>query len=253
MSLLPSYRIGMIVPSSNTCLEPVTTRLLAGRDDVGIHCARLGVTRIAIDGDSDGQFDAQPMIDAAVQLADARVDLVVWNGTAGTWLGYDHDRDLCARIEQQTGIPATTSALALLDGLRALSATRVGLAVPYTPDVADEIASRLTAEGFEVTRVAALGLSENFAFATLSREQVASMLHDSTTPDTDAVAVVCTNVAAAEVAAGFEVEHGVPVCDSVAVTLWHALHLVGAPAGLPGWGRLYDAGAGPVREPVKEA
>jgi maleate isomerase len=253
VSLLPSYRIGMIVPSSNTCLEPVTTRLLAGRDDVGIHAARLGVTRIAIDGDSDDQFDAQPMLDAAVQLADARVDLVVWNGTAGTWLGYEHDRDLCARIQEQTGIPATTSALALLEGLRALSAKRVGLAVPYTHDVADQIARGLANEGFEVTRVAALGLEENFAFATLSHDQVVQMLRDSTTPDTDAVAVVCTNVAAAEVSPRFEAEHDVPVCDSVAVTLWHALHLVGAPAELPGWGRLYDVGARSDREPVKEA
>jgi len=240
MSLLPTVRIGMIVPSSNTCLEPITTRLLAGRDDVGIHCARLGVTRIAVDGDSDGQFDAQPMIDVARQLSDAHVDLIVWNGTAGTWLGYDHDRDICSRIQEDTGIPATTSALALLEGLGELGARRVGLAVPYTRDVADEIAGRLVDEGFEVTAIAAGGLEENFAFARLSREQVHGMLRDSAVPETDAVAVVCTNVAAAVVSPGFEAEHGVPVCDSVAVTLWHALRLVGASAELPGWGRLYD-------------
>jgi len=253
MSLLPTVRIGMIVPSSNTCLEPVTTKLLAGRDDVGIHAARLGVTRIAIDGDSDGQFDAQPMIDVARQLADAHVDLVVWNGTAGTWLGYDHDREICARIQEDTGVPATTSALALLEGLRALGARKVGLAVPYTADVADQIAEGLVGEGFEVSGVAALGLEENFAFARLSREQVTGMLHDSSTSETDAVAVVCTNVAAAEVAPEFEAERGVPVCDSVAVTLWQALRLVGAPAELPGWGRLYDGSPRSSSSSVKEA
>jgi maleate isomerase len=240
MNLLPAKRIGMIVPSSNTCLEPVTARLLAGRDDVAVHCARLGVTRIAIDDDSDDQFGAGAMLDAARQLADARVDLVVWNGTAGTWLGLDHDRDLCAKIEAETGIPATTSALALHAALQHLGAHAVGLAVPYTDDVAEQIVRSLTAEGYQVPAVAALGLEENFAFATITEEQVAGMLRDSSGPGTDAIAVVCTNVAAAGIGARLEDELGAPVVDSVAVTLWHALRLVGASGALPGWGRLYQ-------------
>ena len=63
-SVTPSerpVRIGMIVPSSNTCLEPVSYRLLAGRDDVTIHSARIPVTRIALDGGSDRQVDAAGM------------------------------------------------------------------------------------------------------------------------------------------------------------------------------------------------
>lgn len=240
MSLLPAVRIGMIVPSSNTCLEPVTARLLAGRDDVAIHCSRLGVTRIAMDASSDDQFDARAMLDAARQLADARVDLLVWNGTAGTWLGFDRDRALCALLESETGIPATTSALALLAALQRLHAHNVGLAVPYTQDVADKIVACLTGEGFKVGAVAALGLEENFAFATLTEDQVATMLQQSNRPDIDAIAVVCTNVAGAHVGAQLEEALGATVCDSVAVTLWHALRLVGAPAALPGWGFLYQ-------------
>ncbi|HCB59657.1 MAG TPA: Asp/Glu racemase, partial [Arthrobacter bacterium] len=51
-------RIGMIVPSSNTCLEPQSYRILGDRDDVTIHFARIPVTRIALDKSSDKQFDA---------------------------------------------------------------------------------------------------------------------------------------------------------------------------------------------------
>lgn len=40
-------RIGMIVPSSNTCLEPQTYRILGPREDVTVHSARISVTRIA--------------------------------------------------------------------------------------------------------------------------------------------------------------------------------------------------------------
>ena len=54
-------RIGMIVPSSNTCLEPQSYRILGDRDDVTIHFARIPVTRIALDKSSDKQFDAAVM------------------------------------------------------------------------------------------------------------------------------------------------------------------------------------------------
>ena len=50
-------RIGMIVPSSNTCLEPQTYRILGGRTDVTVHFTRIPVTRIALDNSSDRQFD----------------------------------------------------------------------------------------------------------------------------------------------------------------------------------------------------
>ena len=42
-------RVGMITPSSNSVLEPVTAAMLAGCSDVTAHFARLRVTEIALD------------------------------------------------------------------------------------------------------------------------------------------------------------------------------------------------------------
>ena len=108
-------RIGMIVPSSNTCLEPMTYRMLGDRQDVTVHSARIPVTRIALDGDSDRQFDTATMLAAAELLATADVDVIAWNGTSGSWLGPDHDREVTEAITRHTGILATTSTLAYLD------------------------------------------------------------------------------------------------------------------------------------------
>lgn len=236
--MLPRNRVGMIIPSSNTCLEVVNSRLLAGRTDVGMHVARLGVTRITLDRESNDQFGSSAMIAAALQLVDAHVDLVVWNGTAGTWLGFDHDRELCTRVEDAIGVPVTTSALALLESLRYLRVQRLGLAVPYTEDVAAQIISEFATSGIEVVGVRALGIEENFAFARLTAEQIVEMVRDAATPDAEAVAVVCTNVPAAGLVPGLEDELRIPICDSVAVTLWHALRALGVDAAIPGWGQL---------------
>lgn len=243
-------RIGMITPSSNTCLEPTTYRLLAGRDDVTVHFARLPVTRIALDGGSDAQFAAEPMAEAARQLADAQVDVVVWNGTSGSWLGLDHDRRIAHALTEAAGVPATTSTLALLEACRVYGVTRLGLATPYTPDVNARIVEEYARHGITVVAESHLGIEDNEAFARVPEETVAGQLREvGSAADgaldgeaAHAVAVLCTNVYGAHLAAGLEAELGVPVLDSVAVTLWDALCLAGADRGVDGAGTLLRDG-----------
>ena len=50
-------RLGMLTPSSNTVLEPVTTAMLAGLPEVSVHFSRFRVTEIALSADSLAQFD----------------------------------------------------------------------------------------------------------------------------------------------------------------------------------------------------
>ncbi|MDQ8708024.1 GAF domain-containing protein [Streptomyces sp. LHD-70] len=243
-------RIGMLTPSSNTCLEPVTYDLLHGTGAATAHFARVPVTRIALDSGADAQFDPAPMLAAALQLADAKVDVIAWNGTSGSWLGVDRDRALCESITAETGIPATTSTLALLDACAAYGVTRLGLAVPYTRDVAERIVQAYAKEGLACTLAEPLGISENEAFARVPEADVARQV-EAAAEDTHAVAVVCTNVYGARPAADLEPALDIPVFDSVAATLWKALDLAGAHPALRGHGGLLRSGS--LRARVQEA
>ena len=104
--------LGMLTPSSNTALEPLTSAMVAGLPEVSAHFARFRVTEISLRSQALGQFDIEPILEAARLLADARVDVIAWNGTSSGWLGFDTDEALCARITAETGIPACTSVLA---------------------------------------------------------------------------------------------------------------------------------------------
>lgn len=237
------FGVGMLTPSSNTSLEPVTARILTGaREPAAMHASRVPVTRIALDGAATTQFQVEPMVTAARLLADADVDVIVWNGTAGSWLGVDHDRTLVAAIEKATGIRATTSTFALLDACRAFGVTRLGLAVPYTTDVTERIAARYAEHGVDCVSTASLGLSKNTDFAAASEARIRRLIEDAAAGDVHAVAVVCTNVYAAPYVADLEARLGVPVFDSVTATLWHALRVGGAPSAIPGWGELMATG-----------
>ncbi|MBD0859671.1 Asp/Glu racemase [Gordonia sp. zg691] len=230
-------RIGMIVPSSNTTLEGTTTRLLAGRDDVTFVSTRIPVQAITADG-SGARFDADVMVAAAGLLADAKVDVIVWNGTAGSWLGVDHDRAVCDAITSQTGLPATTSTLAILQACNDFGVTRLAIATPYTADVVERIIAEYERHGITTTAHADWGLTENYRFAARPREDVEALLLEAcASGDPHAVALICTNVDGAVVSEAVEAKIGIPVIDSIAATLWWAMEVAGAPdASIQGWG-----------------
>lgn len=233
--------IGMLTPSSNTVLEPVTALMLADcYPRVTAHFARFRVTTISLEAASLGQFDEGPILTAADLLADARVDIVVWNGTSASWLGFEHDEALCRAITARTGIPATSAILGLNDLLARCGARRIGLVTPYSSDVQARIVENYRAAGIEVVTERHLGFTDNFSFAEVGEETIADMCRETVAARPDAVVVLCTNMRGGLVAPEIEAELEVPILDSVAFTLWKALDVIGAESGLlRRWGILY--------------
>ena len=235
-----AVRIGMITPSSNTVLEPVTAAMLAGVAHVTAHFARFKVTEIALSEHSVGQFDDSEILRAADLLADARVDVIAWNGTSASWLGLERDERLVERIEAATGIKACTCVLAFREVLECTGILRIGLVTPYTGDVQDRIKICWSACGLPVHAERHLGICDNFAFAQVTEPQIDAMIRTVVHDKAQAVAIVCTNLNGARLAARLEVELGVPIYDSVAVTLWKSLQIAGvSPDLIRGWGRLF--------------
>src|SRR3984957_8964018 len=125
-------RLGMLTPSSNTALEPITSAMLACVEGVSVHFSRFKVTEIALSEAATRQFDHGEILRAAELLAHAKVDVIAWNGTSASWLGFDRDERLCERITEATGIRVRTTVLAYRDLFRQLAKARIGLVTPYT-------------------------------------------------------------------------------------------------------------------------
>jgi maleate isomerase len=233
-------RLGMITPSSNSVLEPVTAAMLAATPAVTAHFSRLRVTEIALDAPALGQFDAGHMLPAAELLADAKVDAIAWNGTSASWLGIERDTCLCTVITERTGIPATTSTLACLEAIKCGEAKRVGLVSPYTADVQTRIRDVWGRAGVACRAERHLGIRDNFAFGTVDAQPVADMIRAVAAEGCDAIVILCTNLNGAGIAAALERELDVLILDSVVVTLWQSLRIVRADCGgLGNWGRLF--------------
>ena len=236
-----AIRLGMLTPSSNTVLEPMTTRILAGLPEVTAHFSRFRVTQIGLDANAMDQFDERPMLAAAELLADAKVDVITWNGTSAGWRGLDSDRRLCARILETTGVKATTSVLGMFDLLRRRAESRIGLVTPYTQDVQRAIVEGFAREGITIVSERHCGLRDNFSFSQVEPSELTDMIGVVAADRPDAVVVLCTNLAAAPLVDALEARLDIAIYDSIATAVHAALSTAGVdPSSVKGFGRLFE-------------
>ena len=233
-------RLGILTPSSNTVLEPLSAEIIRGLAGATVHFSRFPVTEIALTPGALAQFDDAAVLRAAELLAHARVDVIAWSGTSASWLGFEADAALCARIQAATGVPATTSILALNDALARTGVRRLGLVTPYRGDVQARIVANYAGLHIDCVAERHLDLQDNFSFANVSAAQLDGMVREVAAARPDAIAVVCTNLRGAPLVAEWEAALGIPVYDSVATALWGGLGIAGAnAAAIKGWGGLF--------------
>lgn len=233
-------RLGVLTPSSNTALEPLTSAIVQQLPDCSAHFSRFRVTEISLAEQALGQFDDSKILAAAELLADAKVDVIGWSGTAAGWMGFDADRLLCERIRTRTGIPATTAVLALNELLALKRIERLALVTPYTPDVQQKIVDNYRNGGVEIVAERHLGICVNHDFALVEPAQLAAMIREVAGASPQAITTFCTNLRAAQLATSVEGELGIPLLDTVSTAVWGMLRAAGAsPAQIRGWGRLF--------------
>ncbi len=243
--MVRKVRLGVIVPSSNTALEPLTQAMIASIQepdlDVSVHFSRIRVTQISLSADSDAQFKLDAMLEAALLLADAKVDVIGWSGTSAGWLGFEMDERLCKAIEQTTSIPATTSTFGLNRALERIGANQLGLVTPYTAEMNDAIRANYAGIGIEIPtpQEQHIGISDNVKVAEIDDNTLDRMVDTVVHEGASVLTTYCTNLSAAQRVAHWEMAYDVTVLDSVSAVVWDMLCItVERPGLVKGWGRM---------------
>ncbi|WP_207953061.1 maleate cis-trans isomerase family protein [Paenibacillus agricola] len=235
-------KLGMLTPSSNTVLEPITCSILRGVPGVAAHFSRFKVTEVSLTSSAASQFSIEPMLQAALLLADAQVDVIAYNGTSGGWLGFDYDRRLCEKITQETGIPATTSVLALNELFSVFQVKQFGLVSPSGQAIAERIIENYSQLGLQCVDYACSGISNNYACANVDEESIKGMVRSVALSGAKAITTFGTNLWSAQLAEELERELDILVLDTISVVVWKCLHMAGiSPQSISGWGKLFAA------------
>ena len=234
-----ALRLGMILPSSNTVVEPVCNAMVAdlpvdltaGLPTVSVHFSRFALTAVQVENPAAAYYDSGALLGAAMLLADARCHVITWNGSAGGLAGFERDRQLCREIESATGIPATTASLSILNEFKRARVRRFAMVTLNTPELNRTIIANFGGEGFEcVTSTSRTGIADNFAMAEVPPAEIAASAVAclDASGGADALIIYGTNTQGAPVARTLQEKLGIPVLDSVAWGVFGALLQAGA-------------------------
>ncbi len=204
--------IGVVLPSSNRTVERVAHAFLKSRPGVDV-C----VARVPYGGHPASGYDLESFRCAAALLRDARPDVVLWNATRGALLGFDPDRALCAMLEDMLGVPATTTSLATLETLRAAGSRRIGLIAQGDRNECDKLIDTFGKEGVTVVESSALGISDNFAAAAVTSEELEKVAFDICQKSApDCIIVWSTNLGGHSLSMG-QTRLRTPILDSATI------------------------------------
>lgn len=187
------------------------------------------------------------IVPAADKLAAEGVDAISLFGTSLTFYrGPQFNEDIQNEVRKRTGLPVSSMSTAIVDGLRAVGATRVAVTTAYTKVVNDKLKELLEFHGFEVGSLESFGITEFGGGASRKTEaeiiELADRAHDKA-PHADAILISCGGLRTLGVAKPLENKHGLPVVSSTPAAFWAAVRLIGQSGQVSGFGRFLE-GAG---------
>ena len=232
-------RIGISVPCLNTTTEPEFNLLAANIPGISIHSARmhLGMGDVLTKQDLL-DMHAIAIKEAIPELGHARVDLIVYACTSGSFAGgSEWDQEIIDAIQQETSIPATTTSTAVLQALQTLGIQRVALGTPYNEDITALGKKFLEDEGFEVVNSIAMDYLDRILAG--DKPSLAYELgRQVDTKEADGVFISCTQFPTLTVIGELEADLGKPVVTANLASFWFALKLLSIKASLSGYGTL---------------
>ena len=241
------YRIGQIVPSSNTTMETEIPAMLRAREAIrperfSFHASRMRMHKVTRE-----ELEAmnRESLRCAAELADARVDVM---STAclvaimAMGLGYHRHtvRELTevARANQSLA-PVMTSAGALVDGLKTMGARRIALMAPYMRPLTDLVVKYIEHEGIEVLDSICFEIPDNLEVGLRDPMQLVEDVKRLKTSGADVVVLsACVQMQSLPAIQIAEDQLGIPVISTAVCTVRRMLEHLGLEPVVPNAGAL---------------
>ena len=239
--MMPTTRVGVIVPQSNTTNEVEFHRLAP--PGLSFHFARVPLHKSMEHGVHLATLTEDLRI-AAGHLGSCVCDLIVFGCTADS-MAFGDDTLLPVIQDASGGVPALTTATAITSILSDLDVSRIALASLYTEQTNNKEAAFLEGAGFQVVAAAGLGLNTSLErIQKMSRvppEEVFELAMSVNTPEAEALLICCTDFNTLDVIDRLESALQKPVISSNVATFATALQRLGVPGGRDEFGRVIAA------------
>lgn len=229
------FRLGLLIPSSNTTMEQEFRLMLP--TEISVHVARISLREVVVTELLRMEKDIE---EEAKKLADANVNVVGFGCTSGSLVrGLGYDREIVERIVKATKKQAVATAGSVVEALKSLNVSTVCVATPYDKAIDRLEQNFLEENGFSVPKIAGLGLTDNLKIAQLRPEAVLRLAKEVNLPRAEAIFLSCTNMPTIGLIAGLEKRLSKPVVSSNTATLWSMLKKIRYSLKAEEYGKLF--------------
>lgn len=244
------YRIGQIVPSSNTTMETEIPAILRARERLyperfSFHSSRMRMHRVTAEELARMNVEGER---CAAELADARVDVMSTACLVALMAmgpGYHHraEAELAERVRAGGSEAAVmTSAGALLEGLSILKARKISLLAPYSKELTRLVVKYIEAAGVEVVDAINFDISDNLEVGRRDPLRLLDDVMNLKTGNVDAVVLsVCVQMQSLPAVQIAQDRLGLPVTSTAICTARGMLDRLGLRGRIPGFGSLFSA------------
>jgi maleate isomerase len=236
-------RIGLVVPSTNTTVQPETEMLRV--PGVTCHTGRVTIKERPLNTEEAFFEHMQMMRDgmgmAIDQIMTGGLDHIIlaialesfWGGVAAA------DR-LQAELARRAGVGISMGSTAAVAALKRFGASKIAILTPHQPRGDEMVRAYFVESGFDVVRLKGLKCTTPRLIAQVPLQDIRGALRDLDGDDIDALLTLGTALPAAGVAAEAERWLGKPVLAVNVVSYWHALRQCGIEDRVPGHGRILE-------------
>jgi maleate isomerase len=236
-------RIGIVVPSTNTTVQPETEMVRV--PGVTCHTGRVTIKERPLNTEEALYEHMQMMRDglggAIDQIMTAGLDHLIMGIALETfWGGVAQADKLQAELAQRAGVGVTMGSVASVAALRRFGATRLAILTPHQPRGDEMVRAYFIEVGFDVVRLKGLKCVTPRAIAQVPLQDIRNALRELDGDDVDALLTLGTALPAGAVAAEAERWLGKPVLAVNVVSYWHAIRQCGIEDRVSGCGRLLE-------------
>jgi maleate isomerase len=242
-----SYRIGQIVPSSNTTMETEIPAMLRAREAIRparftFHSSRMRMHKVTKE-----ELEAMNRegLRCAAELADARVDVMSTACLVAIMaMGPGYHRQVERELTEvaranRCEAPVMTSAGALVEGLHIMGAKKISLLAPYMRPLTKLVVEYIENEGIEVIDARSFEIPDNL---DVGRRDPALLVEDVgrlNTANADVVVLsACVQLQSLPSIQIVEDRLGIPVTSTAICTTRRMLDHLGLEAVVPNAGAL---------------
>jgi maleate isomerase len=211
------FKLGLVIPSSNTVMEVDFHRRLGTR--CVINTDRIYLEQVTREAEEFMLKEELPRALRLIKTTDPHV-IVFGCTSAGSLGGLDHDASVARMIEQQTATQAVTVIGSIVEQLRAIQPQNVAVFTPYDEDLTGSVAQCVTEAGYRLVKAAGMGIVSNRDIGRVTPTEIVDFVASQMRGvKADCLVLSCTNWQAIDAIDVVKAHFRLPVITSNQATL----------------------------------